>query len=277
MFAALGRKNIFKFLVFLNAFVRIALLSVALSTDRWFYGDSGHYLRWAKLICEGKWGGDSWRMPLYMWFLSLSSGCSAYRNELNDAAGGGVFFSLIAQSTLVFAAGLFFYKWLCKYTDVAKARVLCLIFLFDPVLLAYSHLIMSDALFALTLLASAAFFYDFLKTSQTSALRWFAFSFGLSILCRPIGLPLGLLTALVLALLTYKKQIALKHSLLAATIALALLLPRFYWNYSNTGKVFFLSEQSSEWIKTVAGIVENDGKGLSFLGLKKVVRRTSKS
>jgi hypothetical protein len=139
----------------INVIARIICLYFAGVLGHWVNGDTGHYLLDAQNICKGAWGGEPFRVPFYDWFLAASSLCQVYRYG-EVAQGGGVFLPLIIQNVIVLALGIFLYK---KF-----GRKFALIWIFDPVVFLYSHIIMTDILFSCELLL---YFYFVKKINNT--------------------------------------------------------------------------------------------------------------
>ncbi len=242
-----------------NLLLRAVLFALAAGAWHWHSGDSGHYLLSAEQVCRGEWGGEPVRVPLYAWYLCLSS-FGAVARGAGELGGSGVVLPLLGQTLLIFVCGIVLYR--------RFGRVIAACWLFDPVLLAYGSFIMTDALFAVFVLAMALMISRTLQAralpqARACALYFFGVALGAAILTRPMGIPLGALSAVVLGILALRGSFKAREIAVTALIVAALLAPRLYWNQTRHGALF-IAEQGNAWIMTVAGIVENHGSGLTF-------------
>lgn len=242
--------------IFTNLLIRIVLVCIAIIFHHWQDGDTNHYLMASNSVCHGEWGGEPGRVPFYYWFVALTSFCRVYRFGINSW-GGGVESTLIVQTFLVFFVGIFIYK---KFN-----KKLSYLWLFDPVILIYSNLIMSDLFFAIAVFGMTYFFYLELTQPKTNSksLIYFSIFSGVTLLSRPIGIPLIYVSLLILIIFALKKIFSFKKILICASIILALITPRLLWNlkYHNS---LFLAAQGGEWSKTIVAAVEYHHEGISF-------------
>ena len=244
-------------------FLKFALYLDVVLRRLWHMGDSGHYMFWGQKACEGEIFGDPHRMPLYSWFLSIFSGCTVWRGKI-DLLGGGAEGPLLGQMAFTLLAGFFLYRTFEKKLEKRDLLLVVGIWLFDPVLFAYSNFIMSDILFAVNILFTAYYFYKFLEDSESfryAAL--FAVFFSLSLLTRAAGLPLGLLTAFFIGVGLFKKTVKPKRLLLIASIVVLFLTPRLISNYKKTGE-FTMATQGAPWSLTVVAAVDYYDRHLPF-------------
>ncbi|MBI2606641.1 MAG: glycosyltransferase family 39 protein [Deltaproteobacteria bacterium] len=242
-----------------NLLLRAMLFALAAGAWHWHSGDSGHYLLSAEQVCRGEWGGEPIRVPLYAWYLCLSS-FGAVARGAGELGGSGVVLPLLGQTLLLFACGIVLYR--------RFGRAIAACWLFDPVLLVYGSFVMTDAFFAVFVLAMALTVSRALEARALPRIRartlyFFGAALGAAILTRPVGIPLGVLSAAVLGILALRGRFKAREIAVTALIVAALLAPRLYWNQTRHGRPF-IAEQGSDWIKTVAGAVEYHGTGLTF-------------
>jgi hypothetical protein len=226
------------------------LLVVALKVQGYFQYDSEYYLQNAIKICGGDWGGDSVRTPMYSWLLCGFS--RAMPGEFGQIAA-----LLLFQNLAVWFSGILIYR--------RNSRFPALLWMYDPTLLAYSSIVMTDCLFSVSILMLAFSLRRGLMSAH--ALRYWlqVGTWGaVAILLRPIGFPLILITWAFIGLLWLFRQIRLKSWLFMTAICLLSLSPVLYWNYSKTHRLY-LAKQGDGWIQSVAGVVQYRGAGLSFI------------
>ncbi|MGE4232827.1 MAG: hypothetical protein AB7F43_05795 [Bacteriovoracia bacterium] len=238
--------------------LRAILLVFVLATGRFWGGDSNHYLYYAQQVFLGQWGGESNRVPFYLWFLCLFS-----PNVSKQAGSADIFFSLLVQSLLVVAAGYYLFKRFEKNKKLANK--LLFFWIFDPVLLIFSNLVMADALFSVLLIFVGLFTLDVFE-KQSIDKRKIILMGGLSaaaILTRTVALPVFVWTAVLWLLLCIQKKQKISGLVLWIVITSALLAPRLYWCKTRYDR-FTLATQGESWMMSVAGVVENYGKGLDF-------------
>lgn len=116
-------------LLTINLVLRLILWGVALKMTGWKQGDTDYYLMASQMVCAGQWGGDSFRAPFLPWV-----GCLMSRF-------GGVGAVLLMQTLLIWGVGV----WIRKRLGRSSA----MLWLFDPVLLVYSTMFMSEAFFTI--------------------------------------------------------------------------------------------------------------------------------
>lgn len=253
-----------------NLVLRLVLLALALLLAHWSGGDTRYYIASAAKVCSGDWGGDPSRSPFYMWFLcGLSPG-------MHSGAGWPAFFlPLLAQHLLAWAAGVWLFR---KF-----GKLVAVLWLYDPVVLIYSNVVMTDLVFSVTVMFLGWQVYQLLRTqagASKAALSkdpvWpqaakLGVALGLCVLVRPIGQVLFffsifafLFFAIFLPKFKTGRGIFLKKLGLAAVIAVLLLVPRLYWNASKYN-IVGVENQGKYWIHGVAGALEHYGKGLDYV------------
>ncbi len=227
--------------IWLNLGLRLILAAYVVWQQTGQGGDTGYYLSAAQNVCDGNWGGDMFRAPGIAWFLCL----------FKPSVGTFV------QTTLLWLAGVL----LIRRTGNQKIGLL---WLFDPVLLAMSLMLMSDALFGLSVLFLGVSMQDVLLNRDKKSVKAAAYV-GVAIaactLVRVIGVFLGAFCLLTLLVLTLRKSLPLRKTAVALGVALLLLFPKIYWNGTHYGH-WKLTLQGEHWINTVAAMVENHGSGL---------------
>ncbi len=243
-------------LIIVSIIMKLILLAYfSIYLGHWYSSDTNHYLMAAEQVCKGEWGGDSFRGSTYLWFLCATSLGKVFKgNEL--LSGGGVNLSIIVQSVIVFLCGIFLYR---KF-----GRKISLLWLFDPVINLYAVFVMSDVLFSVIALFYAFYFYKLLKIKKSIRYPiFFGILWGILILTRPIAIPYSYFQIIFIIILLLRKNIKIKPAILIAVSTFLILTPKLFWNYQKTGTIY-ISEQSSGWLQSIAGIVENDEKGISF-------------
>lgn len=227
-----------------NLVLRLLLVAFAASTGRTLMGDSSYYLDVASRVCNGEWGGDPYRMPLYSWFLCGTSFT-------------GIGLALTIQTVLVWAIGALLAR---------RGRLgLAVLWLFDPVLLIYSGLVMTDAFFAVSLFLTSLGIRRVLLEKQvpTGIIVATAAGMAVSILTRPIGIPLLLFTGALCGVQLLRRQIRWKPVVVFFSLTIALLVPRVYWNGTHHG-LWKLTSQGANITQAMAGIVEFTDQGYDF-------------
>lgn len=228
-------------MIWLNLLLRLLLAAFALKTKHWSSGDTAYFLDDAQKICAGAWGGSHVRCPLYSQFLCVL----------------GLPGAMFAQTIIIWFAGVILLKKTRKEIGT--------FFLWDPVYLAYSSLFMADALFGVSLFFVALCLDRILKTTSSRVpardVTLLGFAIGVSVLIKPLGLPLGAYCFLVLAYSVYQGRLSFKKILISLAVLSCLLAPRLYWTKSQIGRAT-LSTQSEGWIDTVAAYIEYYGTGL---------------
>jgi hypothetical protein len=249
-----------------NLVIRFLLLSFAIFAGHWHSGDSNYYLNAAQRVCSGDWNGDPTRTPFYFWFLCLFG---AGREGL-QSTGLGLAPALVVQSLLVWLSGALLYD--------RRYRVIARCWLFEPALLAYSSFIMSDAVFAISILLLAVSASGIL-VGEPSARKSMILGSLLSLctLIRPIGM---VLIASSLVFLAYfwvlRGRRARQRASVQGTRALGVLIatcavllgPRIVWNGLHYQR-WTLATQGTGWISTIAAAVEYSGQGLDFVESEK--------
>jgi hypothetical protein len=237
--------------------LKVLLFASAILTTHWLSGDSRYYLDDAGAVCGGSWGGAPLRSPFYSWFL-----CAFSPAVTMEATRQHVFLPLALQALAVWACGFWLFRqfgpWVAAF------------WLFDPGLLIYSGLIMSDALFAVGVLFLAVSVYRFSEDPTRSA--WpLGLALGLCVLMRSIGQTFVILTVCyVLLCLVFwapfraMRRPILKRLAVALLIAAALVAPRVAWNISKH-RIYAVQAQGSGWLHTVAAAVEYHGTGIDFI------------
>jgi hypothetical protein len=227
-----------------NLLLRIALVTWVVSHQHYTLSDSLYYLESAGRVCHGEWGGDSYRMPFYFWYLC-------------GLSFGGVGLALVVQTLIVWGVGVFLTR--------RFGRAIGAIWLFDPVLLVYSNLVMTDALFAVAMFGLSVgvrkLLFENRPSLQLSAITGAAMA--LVILIRPIGMPLFAATLAFLVLQALRKRIALSRILLLSVVTALLLMPRLYWNGTHHHG-WRLSNQGGDISNMFAGIATYTNQGLDF-------------
>jgi 4-amino-4-deoxy-L-arabinose transferase-like glycosyltransferase len=143
-------------------------------------------------------------------------------------------------------------------------RLAAACWLFEPALLVYSNLVMSDALFAVCALALGLAAHEALRPPRSTRAYAAAGAAGAACaLTRPIGGPLAGAFVLVVAALVATRGVPARRLAVFAAVMAALISPRLYWNWKQHGSLA-LATQGQRWIEAVAGVVENHGTGLSF-------------
>jgi len=234
-------------MILLNLGLRLALILWAGLHGNWQWGDTPAYLQESQLICSGSWGGASDHVPLYPAFLCLFS-------------WGSPIMILMVQSLIVWGAGV----WLYRQT---RSKLAALIWLFDPTLLAYSHLGMTDGLYGVATLLTALQMWRTLNVkgkSQGQHALLLGICLGLAALTRPISIVLVIVTGIAL-LWQGVRRTDFRRSVVLCIVAFSFVVaPRIYWNGTRFGQ-WRLATQSDGWLRAVAGVVENHGQGLNFL------------
>ncbi|MBI3543193.1 MAG: hypothetical protein HY075_07965 [Deltaproteobacteria bacterium] len=244
-----------------NLVLRLALAVFVLSRpERWIGGDSHDYLMYARRALHGEWGGHMSRPPLYTWFLSaLAPGLT----EPETAAQ--VALPLVAQTLLVWLGGV--------ALRARASRKVAIAWAYEPALLVYSNVIMSDALCATVTLFTGLFAWQVLgEQARTLPGRSKAFFFGMALglvtLARSVAMIMGGFSALVLAWCWRGRRGALVSLALLVLGAGVVLAPRVYWNGTAYGR-WTVATQGDNWMGEVAGIVENEGSGLDSIHAQK--------
>lgn len=240
----------------LSIFVKLVLLLFfSLYLGNWYSSDTNHYLMAAEKVCRGEWGGDSFRGSFYLWYLCISSLGKVYKGtEL--LSGGGVNLSLVIQALIVVLIGIFLYR---KF-----GRKISLIWMFDPVISVYSVFVMSDILFGVFALLFSFYFYQLLKNKNKNIYAIFVgILWGALVLTRPIAIPFSYFHILFIFILFIKKYISSKSLATIVVTFLLVLSPKLFWNYQKSGEIY-ITEQTQGWLQSIAGMIANDEKGLSF-------------
>lgn len=267
-------------LIYWNLFLRFILILGILWSGHWSGGDTPYYLDFATLVCGGQWGGEATRPPLYIWYLcGLSPHISRTPTALQIAI------PLFVQSVLVWASGFYLHQYIRKQFRFAPTNLISFFWFFDPALLIYSHLMMSDALFSVCILFFLISFFEFFKEiislERTKYSPYKASLLGLAtglvLLGRAISRPFLFWSFLFAGIAFVMTRIIpqrlplsrwkLKELFQAAAIIFfcsgITISPRIYWNFKTTGKVF-IAEQEIGWLRSVAGVAEYAKDGLEF-------------
>lgn len=228
--------------------VRVALFLWAVPKGHWALADTQYYLDNARMICGGEWGGDLHRTPLFSWFLCGTS-------------FGGITLALAIQSLLTWIIGVKLSKGPTPFHRAAA--IICF---FDPVLLVYSQLAMSDSIFAiLVFLMALQLNRSIVEGTRASLVQAALLGVVLAavVLQRPIGEPLVAMTALFLVGLACLRRIKPAAVLTVFLITTALLLPRLLWVHEHYG-MWTLARQGESYLYSTAGAVEYSGTGLDL-------------
>jgi 4-amino-4-deoxy-L-arabinose transferase-like glycosyltransferase len=220
-----------------NFVLRIAALIWVLTRGTSILGDSEYYLESMRSIWRGEWGGATYRAPGFAWFLAAT----------------GPTLVLILQSLGVWLVGI----------DLSKraSRLAGLLWVFDPALFAYSHSIMSDALFALSIYGCVLAFLHFRTSQSLKAAIGLGVLLAVSALTRPIGIPFALLT---IAFAVFPiSALRIRQVGLGSFVFIALLSPRLYWNAQH-GSGWTIAAQGANFQMSVAAAVEYAGTGLTY-------------
>lgn len=242
-----------------NLALRLALVTVVLATGHWLGGDSHYYLSEAQKVCQGGWGGEPTRVPLYLWYLCVTS-----RQIGPNASTWQVAFPIIFQTLLVWITGVWLYKKMppSPISPISPILSPLTVWLFDPVLLVYSGLIHSDALFAVALFFLCVQLKRVFE-GDSSKITIFLTALGLSLvaLTRNVGIPIVMLTFVFLLIKSFKKP-----SVILAIMVLVLLFlsPRIFWSASRF-HFLGLASQGSAWVENLAGALEYYGSGSDFI------------
>lgn len=255
-------------ILLVNLVLRFLLLCAALGLGHWIGGDSGYFIGAAAKTCGGEWGGDLSRSPFYMWFLcGLSPG-------IQNGADWPMFVApLLVQTVLVWICGVWLFR---KF-----GKLVAVLWLYDPVGLIYSNLIMTDTVFSLAALFLTWQVYRLFSNADQKAnihtrqLLPTALPLGLAlalcVLVRPIGQVLFFFSVLFFISAIFlvpkfqkNRSLLLKKVSVAVVFALLFLAPRLLWNYSKH-QVFRVENQGKYWVHSVAGAVEHFGKGLDYV------------
>ena len=250
-----------KLFIICLSLLRLCSLFPISEKGSWYLGDTAHYLHFSSRVCHGDWGGEPGKAPLYLWFLcALSPNLNYPRLEDNPppkaAVSAQVILPLVTQIFLTSAVG-----WnLASFSPLGAV-----LWIFDPVILAYSLIIMPEALFASILMIFLILLAPIFRSLSLSPQRAVAIGLmaALCALARTNGLSISLCALAFLLWALRGSKVALKRASFACVIFALLLTPRLYWNQTHYG-VAGLTHQGDGWIKSVAGVIENDGKGLDF-------------
>lgn len=160
-----------------NLVLRLSVWAWSAFQGYWHMGDTNFYISSALSVCRGTIGGLPFRGVLYSWFLYFFTphlcdsrsmemeGNLAFHSELFPG-----FFAvpLLCQTLMVWGVGFLIARFLetrpsqdlsaaqqlasrLNHTRPVLSTLVLLAWLFEPALFAYSHLIMSDAFYALGL------------------------------------------------------------------------------------------------------------------------------
>lgn len=232
-----------------NLALRAILAVYVIATGHWMAGDTGYYLEDAERVLNGAWGGAPQRTPGFSWFLALLSVKGA----------------IIGQTLLA---------WLGGYALLRRFGVgVAALWLFDLVILVYSNIIMSDALFAISVLFFALMLERVLRLAEQNRIAkadmaWLGLSLGLMTLVRAIGIPLGAYTIAGLLVFVLRRKLKVSHCLITVAVATAGVTPRLYYNHTRYHHVM-LSDQGRIWLDTVAAAVMYHSQGLDFTTAEK--------
>jgi hypothetical protein len=235
-------------LIWIALAVRVLLLAWAVPKGHWRLADTQPYLDTAELVCSGQWGGDLPRTPMFAWFLCATS-------------FGGVTLALILQSLLTWALGVWLSRGPTRFHQAAA--IICF---FDPVLLAYSQLVMSDSIFAVLIFFMSLQLNNIILVGQKARLRDAALLgllFAAVILQRPIGEPVVAVTLVFLGVIVLLKRAKMADFFVVLVVTAALLFPRLYWVHEHAGK-WTLAGQGSTYILATAGAVEYAHTGIEL-------------
>jgi hypothetical protein len=237
----------------INLLVRIGFLIFVLVFERWRAGDTEFYLRYAQAVCNGDWGGERTRVPMYLWYL-----CGLSPNIQYPASPALLAIPLLFQTLAVWASGLYFVM-------KGAPRWVVGAWFFDPVLFAYSYLIHPDSTLAVGVLWLGVFLFWYFNQPR---LRFAALSgvlLAFCILTRPVATPLLFWTLAVMvacgAAPLFQK---LKHAAVLLLVCGTLLAPRVYWNVDQYHK-WMIAEQGEAWMSSLAGALEYHHEGLDFV------------
>lgn len=236
--------------------LRLVLWGWVLFTGFWRSGDTHHYIWVSGVVCGGDWGGVWGRPTLYAWFLCLFS---PYL-KAKATASSLVALPLFAQSLLLWICGVVIWR---LWPKVRSRRVITALWVFDPVLLVFGAVIMSDAVFSILAFAVAVAGWKVWTQSQSSKNLGYVAALGallgLLILTRSVGLPI-LVWSAVFALVFFRRRL---HFLLVGVVtAMAVMAPQIYWNGTRHSTWSVL--QQGGWFQTVVGVVEYHDTGVDF-------------
>lgn len=228
-----------------NLALRLLIWGWVVWHGSYLQGDSAYYLKSAQEVCDGAWGGDSFRVPFYFWFLCGFS-------------FGGIGLALLVQTLCVWSTGV----WLRGRLP----RALVLLWLFDPVLLVYSNIVMTDALFAVSLFFTAVGIRRLILDRNLALFPAVFAGLGLSVttLLRPIGTAILALTLAMGGVQFLRKEIKLFPLVIFLFATFLGLSPRLYWNHSRHA-TWKLATQGENFFQDVASVVEFNDRGYNFL------------
>jgi hypothetical protein len=239
----------------LSAILRIVFAYLSIKYSRYIWGDTGGLLLEAQTVCGmGQWGGSSYKPPLYAWLLCLLS-------EGNAAPG---YFAMapavvIIQSTLSWLMGY----WLYRRSPQSRTYVF---WMFDPGLILYGSMIMSDSLYAVWLMGALLITSDLTHYNKMSRYKVFALACFLAgvYLQRSNGFLAASMVILCLIYITAKYAHHRKAVMTTLMIMLALLSPRIIYSLKHYGSLGFAG-QGAGWLTTVAAVAEFAPQGYDFI------------
>ncbi|GEM_PF-1804664 len=171
--------------------LRILIWAFVASTGHWVAGDSLGFMGHSVRFCAGDFfGGDSTKSPLYTLFACIGSLPTFPFVGPLVWKGVGFAAAIFFQTVLVWAAGVYVRKSLFAQSREGATKFWQVAYHFDPVLLVYSSLLMSDALFAALLLIAtlqiARYFHGSRWTPLAAAATGAIFAF--IVLQRSLGM-----------------------------------------------------------------------------------------
>jgi len=250
--------------------LRLVLVSFALITHRWMGGDSSYFLDSAQLVCSGQWGGDQYKQPLYSQLICLLSPHARVGMSSAEAA-----LPLLLQAFAIAMSGVLIWKTSARVALKERRKILAA-WCFDPVLMIYSTIFMSDASLGLAILLLGVLIDQLFlawpekKEKLLQSAAWLGAVMALVVLVRSVGVLVVQWAAVCLGaylVLWARKRKRWRDATLAAALTAAcfafIVGPRVYWNKTRYGLTKVVI-QDSGYLAGVAGAVELAPQGLDF-------------
>jgi hypothetical protein len=229
--------------------IRALLLAWVLLTGHWHGGDTGHYVWVSGLVCEGEWGGALGRPTLYAWFLCVLSPFL----KPGHATSGSVALPLLIQSMAVWFCGVLVWR---LWPKISSRKAVVALWMFDPVLLVFGALVMSDIIFSiLALLLAIVSWLLWRERRDHRRSLYYAVATGVLlgalVLTRSVAYPLLFWSAACGVLMFWRR---LRVLTLVFVAAIGVMAPQIYWNGTRYGNWGVITQGG--WFETVIAVVE---------------------
>lgn len=245
--------------------VRLVIWGIVALNGHWVAGDSLGFMGHSIRFCSGDFfSGEPTKSPFYTLFVCVASlPTKPFLGNLTWM-GGGFAAALLVQTLLIWYAGVFCRRKILSGTP--ESTIWQIAYHFEPGLLVYSSLLMSDGIFAaLVLVASFYCFKIFLNEDRSAKIYLLAgLIFGLIALQRSLGVIWVAWTFIaILATSLFSKERSFRKPGILLLALLTTLAPRLVYQAVYHGTLS-LAPQGGTWLPSVAAAVEGESAGISF-------------